>query len=438
MTRPAHSVLSPLLVFTALLAAFEFCVRLPFVLWVQAHPETGALMHMNFFATFPPASVLTTGLALTTLATLATAAGAMVAGPVVAGESRQIGLARVPATLWLVAPLVLGAAILSVTLLGRDALIEDISGKRSDVGQSGGLWLLLRLAMFAHVIACLFYIRLTQSRALLDKLGFIAALLAVIIPAIVFSQRAGLVTLLLEIMYLQLLLGTFRPVRALRVALALLPVIFLISVLRPAAATLSLGEALALGAEKLVVSRYFLDFTKLGAVTLWAAQADWLGPVALTFMAEPFLGEGVVFYKELGPLIGAEVYLLREEGGVTPGIVLELILSFGTAGGVIAFGAITWAFLLVERRLLVNAAPGIVRPLVLLLAVGKFPLLLNSSLGAFAFQLVVEGTMLAVTLSLVHGLARLGRGPGRGPGRGHPHRPPAGGRQAGLARRLAA
>lgn len=394
-------IVSPLVVFLCLLAAFEFCARLPFVLYVLSAPETGIAIHTHFFSFQSPDEVIVLGLTITTMALVAGLFAAFISSPSVPQAWGPDDFPRIPATLYPVGLLFVGAAFVAIASLGVSALLADISGKRSELGDYGLTWLLLKLGNFCHLIAALFFVRMQQTGSVLDRIAFGVTVLALLVSTIVFSQRAILISFLLEIVYLQLLLGTFQMRRLGSIALMVLLAGILISALRPGSASMSVGELLLFGVEKLLQSRYFLDFTKLGTTALWADGEPWMGPVIIGFVLEPFLGDQVIFYKEIGQIIARETYLYSASTGVTPGALLEGVLSFGIAGGILTFGLIFFVFLRVERALFAGGPHSLWTTMVLLLILSKFSLLLNSSLGAFAFQFLLEFMMLLLAFTLM-------------------------------------
>ncbi|MFT6451362.1 MAG: hypothetical protein ACJA06_000844 [Halocynthiibacter sp.] len=404
MNAPKRAILSPLTVFISALIAFEVFARLPYAIFIMNTPETGQLIHFHFFAARAPLNVIATGLTLAALAWLISCFAGLASGfhydaPLDEGRAFPV----VSSAIYPIALLFFIAAIAAVLSLGPEALIADISGKRAALSERGNTWILLRLAVFCHVILCLFYVRAHQTGQKRDWVGFAIALILVILPAIVFSARAILISVILEVIYLQVILGQFRLRRALRMLAIIAPVLVLISVLRPQAALLSPSETVVFGVEKILQSRYFFDFSKLGAVSLWAQENPWLGPVSFGFLLEPFLGPQVIYYKELGPMIAREVYFYRGIHGVTPGAFLEGYLSFGLFGGTLFFGLIVYGFLRLERSLIQKSKPTLAALFFPLLILSKFGLLLNSSLGAFAFQTATEAIILAIILIPLRG-----------------------------------
>lgn len=398
---PSRNVISPLLVFLALLVVFELCVRLPYVIYAMDAPELGTDAIVHFFGLNTPSRVIWLGLSIVILATLATFLAFGILGsfhrmPLSRPDFERVG--------WLIYPIglmFLGVVVASVLSLGVEALAEDISGKRSEFGDRGMAWVMMRFAVFSHMIGAIFYIRMVQTGRMFDKAAFAISVLMVAVPAIVFSLRATIISFTLEILYLQLLFGTFQFRRFLRLAAVMLPALIAISALRPDAEFRSTFEAAMFGIEKAVQSRYFFDFAKIGTVMSWAETQPWVGPIVFGFVLEPFLGDQIIFYKEIGPMIAEQVYLYRGLTGVTPGFLLESTLSFGVPLGILLFVVVMSLFLMIERRMLETRSPSLAGLLFRLLLVSKVSLLLNSSLGAFAFQLIVEGVMLFAVLGFL-------------------------------------
>jgi hypothetical protein len=206
--------------------------------------------------------------------------------------------------------------------------------------------------------------------------------------------------------YLQVMLGTFRIARMVRIGGLIFAVLLTISILRPGITFDDWSDAVVFGLEKVLQSRYFLDFLKIGSAMVWDAQAPWLGPVSIAFLFEPFMPDKVIFYKELGPIIADEVYFYPGvTGGVTSGGLLEAILSFGPIGGIAFFAFLFHLFLRGERALLTHRHRSLTLTMAILLVVSKFSLFVNSSLGAFAYQTCLELALLMLVMGALWILA---------------------------------
>lgn len=299
---------SPLLLLMLGAFVFEYLVRLPYVLHVSRSPEMGNSAWINAFSSFPAAEIIFYGLTLTTLTLLVVLGSTLIAGAAQPYEVSGSGCIPIPSLLHVVAAFTIAAAGLAILSIGINALFDAFSSKRSELGERGLTWVLLKIAVFNHFIACLYFIRMSQTRSMVDRIMFVATIIALILPALVFSQRSILIVFFLEIVYLQLLLGSFRVRRVAQIGLVVFATLLLVSILRPSVTFSSNFEAIAFGLEKIAQSRYFFDFTKLGNVYLWASDQNWLGPISVGFILEPFFGDDVLFYKEIGPLIAERVY----------------------------------------------------------------------------------------------------------------------------------
>ncbi len=401
LLRRSSRVVSPLVILIFAATAFELMVRLPYVAYVMNSATTGNAVRVHFFSVYDPVDVIFIGLSLLACAVMLMALIVLVMRPVYSVPSVGFDLPRISAGIYVIAAAVFLASFAAVLMVGSQALLEAFSSKRSELGERGLLWALLKVAVFMHLVCCLLYIRAVQTGRTFDKVLFWASLVTLCSTTLVFSQRAILISFVIEMIYIQLLLGTFRLRRIFLIGLLVAAVLVAVSALRPGVQFASIWEGLLFGAERIVYSRYFFDFAKLGTVFLWDSETTWLGPVSVGFLFEPFLGDRVIFYKEIGPIIASEAYLYRTENGITPGAYLEAILSFGVVGGVLFLSLAIASFLALEKRIITGCFQSIGKLLFLLLIVSKFSLFLNSSFGAFAFQLTLETVLLCLCLPLL-------------------------------------
>ena len=400
-----RTIISPLFIFMMALVVLEVFFRLPFVIYTLNDPSSGHLNTLHFFSIYRPADVMTLGLLLVAIAFIMIVSTNLIT-PMRMHIPVRMEVPDVPATIRVISILVSGAAILSIGMLGADALLNSLSSKRSDLTERGILWLLVKVANFNHLIILLLYLRYLKHGKRLDQFLLVIAFLSLAGVSLVFSQRAILISLVLELFYAALLFGRIRFWAIAKVVGAIGVVVIGISALRPGEDFGNTFELVLEGLRRAMMSRYFFDFTKLGTVMQWADGQPWLGPAAIGFVFEPFFGNEVIFYKEVGPLISAEVYLYRSETGVTPGLLLESLLSFGYLLGFLFFLLIIQMFRLIELRLFRPTSSSLAATVVPIFVLSKFTLALNSSLGAYAFQLVLEGTMLWLILLLLGGFHR--------------------------------
>lgn len=397
------SLLSPIIFFLIMISAFELFLRLPYIYFLDKSSSATIAEKFHFFSYQNPQEVMLYGGGIIFLVLLSCVAISVIFKPVYQKERLYVSFQPIPKTIYFAALFFLVVTVLAIMSLGVEALEENLSRKRAELGESFVSWLLLRLSVFSHVIAVLFYIRMTQTAKKADKIAFLLCVLMVIVPAVVFSVRAIVISFMIELVYLQILLGTFNIRKLGYILLSLFPVLLLVSILRPNQESAGMLDAVVFGMEKILQSRYFFDISKLGTVTLWSLDQSWLGAVSLSFLFEPFFGDELLFYKELGPLIGQQVYLLRVAGGVTPGGLLEAVLSFGIIGGVFFFICMMSMYLKVENILFTKRKNSLFLVVLSVVFLSKFSLFLNSSLGAMTFQFLFE-TAVLVLLFAVFGL----------------------------------
>lgn len=409
MNARQGNFISPIVLFLTAIILFELCLRLPYVVYVRLSPELGFRSWLHFFSYQEPSSVIFVGLTLLLTTAILCYFFALKIGPTYNSSKLSMPDFQIPAIIYPVSLIFIGAAFLSIIMLGLGNVLENLSGKRDETSESLLIYASVKMANFCHLIAIIFYVKMLQKGRLIDRFFFLLATVALILPTIVFSQRAILIGFALELLYIQLVFRTFNIRGIFKIILTIIPVLLVISFLRPgnSAADFTFFEALMASLEKVVSSRYFFDLTKLGTVALWYMETPWLGPVSLTFLVEPFYPESVYFYKEVGPIISDEAYHYRTKNGVTPGALLEGILSFGILGGILFFGTLFAIFLKVERNLLASKQKvSTFRFFLMLLVLSKFSLLVNSSLGAFTFQTVIEVAFLMAVFSFI-GLWRM-------------------------------
>ena len=398
MSKSRGYFVSPIILFLGVLTMFELCVRLPYVLYVRFSPELGYTISLHFFSANSPDAVIFIGLTILLVTAGMCLFLAVKSGLFYKFQNLKVPRLHIPWIIYPISLVFIGAAFLSIFLLGVTNVLDNLSGKRSEAGESFLLYICVKMANFCHVIAIIFYVKNLQKSSLIDRGLFLLATIALILPTIVFSQRAILIGFALELLYIQMIFKVFNLRGIFRIILTIIPVLLIISFLRPgnSAADFTFFEALAASLEKVVSSRYFFDFTKLGTVTLWFMATPWLGPVSLNFLVEPFFPDSVYFYKEIGPIISDEAYHYRNKNGVTPGALMEGILSFGILGGILFFGLLFFFFIKTERRLLMKKkTTSTFEFFLMLLILSKFSLLVNSSLGAFVFQTVLEAAFLS-------------------------------------------
>lgn len=389
-----NNIRSPILLFVLLLFLFELFVRLPFVLYIEANPHLNRKSHLGFFSDFNPQSVIFTGVMLLACAFVVVSI-AVISNKWGKYNALNFSIPKIPFVIS-IAALVLSALSLNMIsqLSAEVAYLEDldISGKRSGFSDSFSLYMTLRFSLFNHIVIALAYVRAVQTRGIFSWICFIIPALIFMMTMAFISHRALLFVFVLEIVYFQILLKQLNMRRVLTLGLALVTLILVITVLRTNREYSSLLEALVGGIEKVIESRFFFDFTKIGVGYLWSTEINWIGPVSISFLFEPFFNSDIVFYKDLGKILSREAYNIHYETGVTSGGYLEALLSFGIIGGGLFFGGIFYIFLLFEKHLFEKRGSFVLK-VYTIMVLSKVVLFLNSSFGAFCFQLVSESLL---------------------------------------------
>jgi hypothetical protein len=212
--------------------------------------------------------------------------------------------------------------------------------------------------------------------------------------SIVFSQRALLFALGFEIVYVTHL---YRGLNVRKLAIAAIPfavVLLGIGALRAMGSEGGgLGEGALVAIDKLMSSRYFVNIAKVGTIYEWQRIAGEVDFLALNFLVEPFAPDDTVYFKDIGRIVGLEVFGTATSG-VTLGMVSEYLLSFGAAFGSIFVFATLFVVFLAEKTMLQSPRPS----LIVFFALTKVPILLNTSLGSFIYQTAIETVMLAAII----------------------------------------
>lgn len=391
------TIYSPVFLFLILLIGVEFFVRLPFVLLTLNAPSSGHVDQLHFFSIYRANDVITLGMMLVSIALVVVLATSLVTPARIRAPATR-DIPNVPASIYLICLVVWSASAMAILSLGVDALLTSFSSKRADLGERGVLWVLVKIGNFNHILILLLYLRYLKYGRRTDQIFMAISFLALAALSTVFSQRALLISLVLGLLYVSVLYGKLRWRTILVAVLSVAVVVLLISAFRPGTQLETASEVAQEGMRRAMRARYFFDFAKLGTVLHWADGEPWLGPAVIGFIFEPFVGQQVTFYKEIGPMISDQVYLYRGKNGVTPGLLLESILSFGYVFGFLFFGFVIQVFRWIEWRLFSPSTTTLIGTMVPIVILSKLSLALNSSLGAFAFQLVLEMIMLVAAL----------------------------------------
>jgi len=375
--------------------AFEVFIRIPYAINLTFFQTEDFKVTHHFFSGYAPWLVLTCGSALL----LAVCFVIMVASKLVGGVMRlnhNNFAPYVSNAVYIPVILQIIFCIYSIFLVGSHSLIDDISAKR-DVFEVGILgYVVLKLATFTHIVIAMIYIRALQKGKVIDWSLMLVLTLLLFAVSIVYSSRASIITLGIELLYIQFLFRKLNLRKLITLGLYFLPVLLAISVLRAVAVddVVSFGEAINTALEKLAMSRYFLDVPKLGSVFLWTRESEWLGMVSINWMFEFFSPDSFISYKDAGPLIASEVYNYSTETGVTLGAFLEGIVSFGVIGGILFFFVMLLFFLKIEKKMLKSKQFFFFYLLIL----GHFGLFINSSFGAFVYKTLIEFALLSCVM----------------------------------------
>ena len=391
-----RQILSPIVMFVLLIFSVELFLRLPYVLSVRADPYLNRKAYIGFFSDFNPETVIFTGLMLLTCAFVVLSISVFF-NKGIKYSAIDIPIPKIPISISIMALILSGASLYMIAELSGDIAYGDdfdISGKRS-FADSPFLYLILRIAMFNHIVIALAYVRAVQTKGVFSWICFIIPTLIFLASLAFISHRALLFIFCFEVLYFQILLRQLNLRRFLTMGIAFVILLLIITVLRTNQQHANLLEAFDAGVRRALESRYFFDFSKLGVGYLWSTEINWLGPLSISFLFEPFFSTDNIYYKDIGRIISRQAYNVHLETGVTTGGYLEAILSFGVVGGGIFLGSIICVFLLYERRLFERQTAFILK-IYLVMALSKVVLFLNSSFGAFCFQLVVESLLFMI------------------------------------------
>jgi len=173
--------ISPIVIFLTAITLFELCVRLPYVLYVRFSTVSGYKSFQHFFAGFDPDLVIFVGTFLLLMTALMCVSIALKIGMFYKVRSLQIPELKFPKIFYLIAIIFIGAAFTSVLLLGVSNLTDNLSGKRSEAGESLLIYVTVKMANFCHLIAIIFFVKNLQKRSLIDRVFFLLATVALIL-----------------------------------------------------------------------------------------------------------------------------------------------------------------------------------------------------------------------------------------------------------------
>lgn len=391
---------TPIMWFLMALCAFEFFIRLPYMIWLADNPYVNFGVRFQYFGRYDPWDVIFSGTTITLLALLAAyLAHSLVPHTPLRREFR----AKLSGFGWPVYGMI-GAvavsAVLGIYLLGFQEISQNISAKRDlDSLELGFLvYLMLKVSLFSHAVAALCYMAFLGSGQKKYILLFGFASIVTVVVSVIFSQRALLFTLGFEIIYITYLYRGLNLRKLVLYALPFAVVLIGIGALRAlGSGNADLGEAVLIGFDKVMSSRYFFNIGKLGAVYEWQLSAGAIDFLSLNFIAEVFGNEEVIFFKDVGRIVSTEVFGLASSG-VTLGLVSESVLSFGLFFGLLFCFAFFFLAFLGERSILQERQFS----MVIFFALAKVPILLNTSLGSFLYQTILETILLLMIIPGLH------------------------------------
>tara|TARA_B100000686_G_scaffold352048_1_gene452686 strand:+ start:904 stop:2214 length:1311 start_codon:yes stop_codon:yes gene_type:complete len=404
---------TPLMWFILALCVFELLVRLPYLIWLADNVYVGYRVRFHYFASYDPWTVIRNG----TFIVLATGIAALIAHSLAQHRPlpriKRMRLVRLRWPFYAGAIGTCLATLFGIYLLGASEIAQNISAKRDldEIDAGVLLYLLLKISLFSHVLATLAYMAYLGS----GRKGYLALLVPLVLltmaVSIIFSQRALLFALAFEIVYVTYL---YRGLNARKLLTYTLPFAFVlvgIGALRAIGSDgASIGDAALVGIDKVMSSRYFLNISKVGTIYEWQRITGEIDFLALNFLVEPFAPDETVYFKDVGRLVGAEIFGMASSG-VTLGLVSEYLLSFGAVIASLFVFATFFVMFTTEKLMLKAPRPSIIA----FFALTKVPILLNTSLGSFIYQTVLETLMLLV---IIPGLSfavlkPVRKGPGR-------------------------
>lgn len=401
--RQSGKRITPVLWLVLLLCAFELAVRLPYLIWAKSNAYIGYATRFVFFSVYNPDSVILDG----TLITIMVLIVAFIAQRLVVADftsrPQPVRLLNLGWAAYGMAFFTLVSVFFCLQQLGFQAIQENISAKRDLDSIEAGflLYLFLKISLFNHVVATLFYMQYLGTRRLLHLGLFLFFAATTALVSVIFSQRAMLFVLAFEIIYVTYLYGELNVRKLLSFVVPFGLILVSIGILRSAASDgLPLGEAILFGLDKVMTSRYFFHLSKMGCVYEWQTFNGLIDFLSFNFVLEPFNPEKIIFFKDVGPLIGREIFG-HTNSGVTLGFVSEYILSFGAALGSF-FIFITFMLIFRLERFVLSRKH---LPVLVFFALAKMPILFNTSLGSYLYQVVIETAML---LPIVAGLTWAG------------------------------
>jgi hypothetical protein len=387
---------TPLMWFILALCAFELFIRLPYLVWLANDNYIGYRVQFQYFSVYSPSAVIRDGV----FVVLMTAAAALIAHALLQHNPlpriRRMRLIELGWQFYAAAGGTVAAMLLGIYVLGPSELAENISSKRDldEIDAAVLLYLLLKISLFSHVLATLAYMAYLGSRKRYYLILTGIFVLVTMAVSLVFSQRALLFALGFEIVYVTHL---YRGLNMRKLVIAALPFAFVLLAIGAVRAMGTegggLGEGALVAIDKLMSSRYFLHIAKVGTIYEWQRVAGEVDLLAFNFLVEPFAPDDTVYFKDIGRIVGLEVFG-TPTSGVTLGMVSEYILSFGAAIGSIFVFATLFVVFLAEKTMLQSARPS----LIVFFALAKVPILLNTSLGSFIYQTALETVMLAAII----------------------------------------
>ncbi|WP_095012246.1 hypothetical protein [Tsuneonella mangrovi] len=378
------------------LSIFELAIRLPYLVLIYRDPYTPAAMRFQYFGIYDPVRVMVDGTLMVAIALiLAFLAHALVPLRPVARQFRD-RVVRLTWPFYFVAAGTVVAAVLGAYVLGFSEIAQNLSAKRDlDSSDSGILlYILLKASLFSHVLVSLSYMAYlsTHHRKYLVMVGGFA--LVTLVISVIFSQRAMLFVLGFELIYVTWLYRRLNVRKLVMYAAPFAAALVAIGIFRASNQQgMGLYDSILFGLDKVMSTRYFMNISKVGAVYEWQRVAGQIDFLSLNFLVEPFDPNHTIYFKDIGRMVSSEVFGV-DTSGVTLGAVSEAVLSFGPLVGAVFCFAMFVGVFLAEKKMLEYRRLS----LLVFFAVAKVPILLNTSLGSYVYQVVLESVLLLLLL----------------------------------------
>jgi len=397
-------IISPSVALVHLLVAMDLLVRLPIILKADSNPEIPPDVIYDLFADYLPSSVISTGLAIELLGYVAIllAFFAVNRGFLrVRTGPRDLARGRIVIlpTFYFLLFLCVAAALMAFQAIGISEIIANISAKR-DIGLDGGniiTYIFLKIAFANHIFAMILLAAYIERSNIVYLVLLSIVTLLIFFTGVVFSQRQSIIIYMFEVIIILTYYRQLTKARLFAFASFCLLIIFMTTVLRGGSGDRdNFGEMLALFQRKIVVSRYFFDFTRTGIIAVWHEDSGVNPSLFLGFIPNTIWPEETINNKEFGHIIAEEIFPEKNPGGVTTGVLADTFVSFGLAGTVL-FVFCAFALLFKVEQSMFRNDFSIVR----IFVVAKIIVLINSSIDSFVYALLLELPLLLVVRATI-------------------------------------